>query len=186
MFYFNSHFNFAIYYAGLLILAITAALWIDGKLAGARGKWIATVGAVVLGLAVIAAFVQERRRFHSAPANQDQQHQFAASIEKALSIDPAQPKFINFEWAAGGEAVGLALYLERRGCAWMVREDWPLFFGRDKVVTPSRTDLPVPTASSSFWRVVSHQTALTIGPEQRVTVLPLMNDADLVFEPPAK
>jgi hypothetical protein len=186
MFYFNSHFNFAIYYAGLLILVIAVAPWIDTKLAGVRGNRIAMVGPVVLALAVVAAFAQERRRFHSAPANQDQHRQFAASIEKALKIDPAQPKFINFDWAAGGEAVGLALYLERRGCAWMVREDWPLFFGRDKVVTAGRIDLPAPTASSSFWRVLSHPTASTIGPEQRLTVLPLMNDADLVFQTPAE
>jgi hypothetical protein len=186
MFYFNSHFNFAIYYAGLLILAMAAALWIEGKLAGAGGKRIAIVGPVLLGLVAIAAFAQERRRFHSAPANQAEQRRFAASIEEALRIDPAQPKFINFESAAGGEAVGLALYLERRGCAWMVREDWPLFFGRDKVVTAGRTDLPAPTASSSFWRVHLHQTASTIGQDERVTILPLRNDRDLVFQTPAK
>ena len=183
MFYFNSLFNFAIYYGGLLILAIGAALWIDARISAGRNKRIATVGQFALGLVVIGAFAQERRHFRSAPPNREQQRLFAASIEEALRIDPAQPKFINFESSAGGEAVGLALYLDRRDCHWMVREDWPLYFGREKVIAVGRTDQPMPTSSSSFWRVLLHNTALSQA-DNRFKALPLTKNIDLVIQPP--
>jgi hypothetical protein len=182
MFYFNSLFNFAIYYGWLLVFAIGAALWLEDQLSHRRWH-LAAAGPILLALVAIAAFVHEARRFRAALPDQAQQRFFAASVERALRLDPAQPKFLNFEWQAGGQTARLALYLERIGCRWMVREDWPLYFREDRIVRSGRTDQPVPTLSSSFWTVVLRSSSSAMADDPGMRVLPLTDEFDLVIRP---
>jgi hypothetical protein len=175
MFDYNALFIFAIYYAWLLVVALSLALWIARR-CPAR---IQLVGLIVLMLAVATAFAQERRRFRGA-ANNDAQRQFAASVDQAVILDPSQPKFLNFDSEANGQAERVALYLERRGIAWWVREDWPLVFGVNRIIKPGRTDQPVPTLSSSFWRLALHSNQAKTEGDPNATVLPLTSEVDLV------
>lgn len=192
MFYYVSLFNFAIYYGFLLILAIVAACWVEqllspsGSYVGSWRRRVEFLGPVLLALIAFASFAHQARRFRSNPPDQGQQRLFAASIERALKIDPAQPKFLNFEPepVAWTEAVGVALYLERRGISWMVREDWPIVFGRDRVITDRQPGPSVPTPSSSFWRIVlSKNSSSLLANDPRLHVLPLTNNVDLVIQP---
>jgi hypothetical protein len=131
-------------------------------------------------LAAAGAFGSERRRLRAHP-NADLQRAFAASVERALHLDPAQPKFVNFDWQASGQATRVALYLERKGIGWWVREDWPLLYGAERILTPGRTDEPVPTLSSSFWHVGLHPNMVAM--EGNTTTIPLTPEFDLVIRP---
>jgi hypothetical protein len=190
---YNALFNFSIYYGWLLLLAVTAAVWIEDRLSprrphagnAATQSWparVRIVGVVAIALAVAAAFRHERRRFR-ARSDPDQQRHFAATIDRALSLDPAQPKYFNFDWQAGGQTTRVALYLERRGVHWWVREDWPLLFGADHIINEGRTDQPLPTTSSSFWRVALHSNPIATEGDPRAIVLPLTPEFDLVIHP---
>jgi hypothetical protein len=193
MFDYNALFNFAIYFGWLLVLALTAAGWIENRfllqraraVSVAAQRWAArmpTAGIIALTLAVGWALRHERHHFRDAP-HKDHPHLFAASVERALQLDPAQPKFLNFDWQVNDQAERLAVYLERRGIPWWVREDWPLQFGADRIIKPGRTGQPVPTLSSSFWRVALRSNASAIEGEPGIIVLPLTRDVDLVVRP---
>ena len=94
-------------------------------------------------------------------------------------MDPVQPKFLNFDWQAGGQTTRLALYLERRGYRWMVRENWPMLFGDEHIVTEGKTGPEnIPTAASSFWRVVLHSNS-----PGAAAVFPLTSQYDLIVYP---
>ena len=190
MFYYISLFNFALYYGFLLIFAIVAACWIEQLLSPSLScaeNWRSRarfLGPIFIALVACASFAYEARRFRTNPPDQTQQRLFAASIERALKIDPAQPKYLNFEGEAWAEAVGVALYLERRGTSWMVREDWPMIFGREKVITDKRPRPPMPTPSSSFWRIVfSRNSPSLLANDRKLHVLPLSSTIDLVIQP---
>jgi hypothetical protein len=193
MFDYNAFFNFAIYYGWLLLLALTAAVWIEDRFSrrspptgdSAAPSWPARVrllAVVAIALAATAAFTHERRRFRARSDAEEQRH-FAATIDRALSLDPVQPKYFNFDWQAGGETTGVALYLERRGIRWWVREDWPLFFGADHIINERRPDQPLPTASSSFWRLAQRSNPIATEGDSRAIVLPLTPEFDLVIHP---
>lgn len=177
MYDYNALFNFAIYNAFLLVVALTAAVWIE-----AWPRRIQAASLAVLVLAVIVAFAQKRHSFQSA-VRDDEQRSFAAAVEKALLLDPVAPKFLNFEWQANAQATRLAVYLERKGVGWWVRENWPLQFGDDRVLQPGKSGQPVPAVSSSFWRVVLHENPAPTEGDQRAVVLPLTHDVDLVIHP---
>jgi len=175
MFDYNALFVFAIYYAWLLVVALSLALWIESH-CPARFQ---LVGLIALMLAVATAFAHERRRFRGAASN-DAQQQFAASVEQALILDPSEPKFLNFDSEANGQAERVTLFLERRGVRWWVREDWPLPFGEERIIRPGKTNQPVPTLSSSFWRVALHSNPAKTEGDPNATVLPLTSESDLV------
>ncbi|MFZ1219546.1 MAG: hypothetical protein WAO00_09650 [Chthoniobacterales bacterium] len=190
---YNSLFNFAIYYGWLLIVALTMAASIENRFSFWRSRvsnpeaqqWRARmriVGIIVIALAAVIALRHERGRFRAA-SNYNQQRLFAESVERALKLDPAQPKFLNFDWQANDQATRLAVYLERRGIRWWVREDWPLQFGRDRVITPGRSDQPVPALSSSFWRMSLNSNPSATEGDPRAIVLPVTPDVDLVVHP---
>jgi hypothetical protein len=192
MFDYNSLFNFAIYYGWLLVVALTAAAWTESRFSlwhtrvanSAAHLWpkrIQVASLVALTFIVATAFIQERRHFRGAP-DQDQQRLFAQSVDRALSLDPAQPKFLNFDWQANAQATRLAVYLERRRIPWWVREDWPLHFGEDRIIRAGKTDQPVPTLSSSFWRAALHANAAA-ETNPRAIILPLTPEFDLVVYP---
>jgi hypothetical protein len=141
----------------------------------ARAIWI-----IVVTLAAVVALAHERRRFRAA-VDQDQERLFAESVERALSLDPAEPKFLNFDWQANAQATRLAVYLERRGIRWWVRENWPLQFGADRIVTRGSSVQPV--ASSSFWAMVLHSNPSVAGADPRAIVFPITPDVDLVVHP---
>ena len=178
---YNAFFNFAIYYGWLLAVALNVAVWIHNQLAR-RPTRIRIVGLTVLALATAMAFRQERRRFRATPDEAEQRH-FAATVEHALALDPAQPKFFNFDWQAGGQTTRVALYLERRGIRWWVREDWPLLYGENHVIRPGKTNQPEPTSSSSFWRLGLRINPPAIESDPKVVVLPLTAEFDLVLHP---
>jgi hypothetical protein len=193
MFDYNALFNFAIYYGWLLVVALNVAVWIEERFSSWRARAadpaarsrtarVQTAGLIALTLAIAVAFIDQRRRFRAAP-NEDQQRLFAASIERALVLDPAQPKFLNFDSPANGQAEGVALYLERRGIRWWVREDWPLIFGEDRTIRTGRIDQPVPTLASSFWRIALHSNPSATEGDPRAIVLPLAPEVDLVIHP---
>jgi hypothetical protein len=175
MFDYNALFIFAIYYAWLLVVALSLALWIESR-CPAR---VQLAGVIALMLAVATAFAHERRRFRGAASN-DAQRQFAASVEQALILDPSQPKFLNFDSEANAQAERVALFLERRGVRWWVREDWPLLFGEERIIRPGKTNQPVPTLSSSFWRVALRSKPAKTEGDPNATVLPLTAEFDLV------
>ena len=175
MFDYNALYIFAIYYAWLLVVALSLALWI-GSRCPARFQ---VAGVIALMLAAATAFAHERRRFRGAASN-DAQRQFAASVEQALILDPSQPKFLNFDSEANGEAERVALFLERRRIAWWVREDWPLVFGEERIVRPGKTNQSVLTLSSSFWRIALRSNPAKTGGDPNATVLPLTSEFDLV------
>lgn len=193
MYYYVSFFYFAIYYGFLLIFAIVAALWMEDRISprllppSYAGNWrsrVAALGPILVVVAAVAAFAHEARRFRSVPPDQNQQRLFATSLERALRIDPAQPKFLSFEDGAWAEAVGVALYLERSGCSWAVRKDWPFVFGRERVITDKRPGPPFPTPSSSFWQIVSSKSSPSlVANDRRLHALSLTNGIDLVVQP---
>ena len=192
MFDYNALFNFAIYYGGLLLLALTAAIWIEDRFSrcapagnSVAPSWLARLrlfALVAIALAAAAAFTHERRRFR-ATINPDEQRHFAATLDRALKLDPVQPKYFNFDWQAGSETTRVALYLERRGIRWWVREDWPLLFGADHIIKEGRPSQPMPTASSSFWRLVQRSNPIATEGDPRAIVLQLTPDFDLVIHP---
>jgi hypothetical protein len=175
MFDYNALFIFALYYAWLLVVALSLALWIEGR-CPARFQ---VAGLIALMLVTAAAFVHERRGFRGA-VSRDAQRQFAASVEQALMLDPSQPKFLNFDSEANGQAERVALYLQRRRVAWWVREDWPLVFGEERILRPGKSNQPVPTLSSSFWRVALRSNPGKTEGDPNATVLPLTSEFDLV------
>ena len=154
MFDFNALFNFAIFYGWLLVVALSVAVWIEDQLvrAGKAAARIRLAGLIAVSLAVIIAFGHERRRFRASP-DEKAERAFADAIERALILDRIEPKFLNFDWQAGGEATRVALYLERHGIQWWVREDWPLFFGEERILRQGKAGQPVATSESSFWRI---------------------------------
>lgn len=182
MFDYNSLFNFAIYYGWLLVLASTAALWIEKRISARRSPVAQSAVLIALVLITAAAFIQERRRFRPTP-NENEQRRFAAAVDTALVLDPIQPKFFNFDWQAGSQTTRVALYLERRGIRWWVREDWPLLFGAEHIIKPGQPDQPVPTLSSSFWRLALHSSPNPTEGDPRAIVLPVTSEVDLVVHP---
>ncbi|MFL6520667.1 MAG: hypothetical protein ACJ8NS_10645 [Chthoniobacterales bacterium] len=181
MFDFNALFIFAIYYGWLLLVALSAAAWIANLLSG-RPARIRIASLIVLALAAPIAFQKERRHFRAAPDEAEQRH-FAETVDHALVLDPAQPKFFNFDWQAGGQTTRVALYLERRGINWWVREDWPLFFGEEHIIRSGKSNQPVPTLSSSFWGLRLPANPLKTEGDPNAIVLPLTRDYDLVLRP---
>src|SRR5205823_5572444 len=103
MFDYNALFIFAIYYAWLLVVALSLALWIE-HCCPVRFQ---LVGVIALLLVAATAFAHERRRFRGA-TNNDAQRQFATSVDQALILDPSQPKFLNFDSEANGQAERVA------------------------------------------------------------------------------
>jgi hypothetical protein len=182
MFDYNSLFNFAIYYGWLLVLTLTAALWIEKRLSACRSRVAQSAVSAALVLVTSAAFIHQRRHFR-ASLPKDEQPPFAAAMDRALALDPVQPKFFNFDWQAGGETIRVALYLEHRGIRWWVREDWPLFFGAEHIIKPGQPNQPVPTLSSSFWGVALHLSPDSTEGDTRAIVLPLTTKFDLVIHP---
>lgn len=138
------------------------------------------VGIIAVALAAVTALGHERRRFRAAP-DHDQQRLFAESVERALRLDPAEPKFLNFEPQANMQATRLAVYLERRGIRWWVRENWPLQFGADRIITPGKSVQPVPT--SSFWAMALHSNPSATGGDPGAIVFPVTPEVDLVVRP---
>jgi hypothetical protein len=181
MFDFNALFIFAIYYGWLLLVALNSAAWIENLLSR-RPARIRIAGLIALALTVAIAFQQQRRHFRAAPDETEQRH-FAATIDQALILDPAQPKFFNFDWQAGGQTTRVALYLERRAVRWWVREDWPLLFGEDHIIRSGKSNQPVPTLSSSFWRLRLRANPLKTERDSKAIVLPLTREFDLVLRP---
>jgi hypothetical protein len=176
MFDYNALFVFAIYYGWLLVVALSLVLWIERR-CPTRFQLVASV--IALTIAVAASFAHERRRFRGA-TNNGAQRQFAASVEQALMFDPLQPKFLNFDSEANGQAERVALFLERRGVRWWVREDWPLVFGEERIIRPGKTNQPAPTLESSFWRVALRSNPAKTEGDSNATVLPLTRAVDLV------
>jgi hypothetical protein len=193
MYDYNSLFNFAIYYGWLLIVALATAAFIESRLAFWRSRapnpaaqqWrvrMRLLGVTAIALAAVIALRHERRRFRAA-SDDDQQRLFAESVERALKLDPAEPKFLNFDWQANVQATRLAVYLERRGIRWWVRENWPLQFGQDRIIKLGRTDQPVPTLSSSFWRVSLNSNPNRTEGDANAILLTLSQGTDLVIHP---
>ncbi|HEX7516209.1 MAG TPA: hypothetical protein VF345_02870 [Chthoniobacterales bacterium] len=192
MYYFNAFFNFAIYYGFLIILALVAALWMEDRISSYHlassplqaGTWrnrLSRAGPAMIALAAIAVLVQEARRFRSIPWNQDQQRMFATSMERALRIDPVKPKILIFEGPAWGEAVGVALYLQRARCPWTVLSYSPmipLIFGRTRAITDVQTEAP---SNSSTWRMLLKENASLLKDNQEWNVLPLSKNIDLAI-----
>jgi hypothetical protein len=181
MFYYNALFNFAIYYAWLLVIALSAAVWIERRLSG-RPARMRIIGLIALTLLAAGAFIRERRHFRAAP-NANENRFFAAAIERALALDPVQPKYLNFDWQGGGQTTRLALYLERKGVRWWVREDWPLLFDEERIIREGKPGQPVPNLESSFWRVVWHSNLSAQATTPTSTVIPLTRDYDLIVYP---
>jgi hypothetical protein len=179
MFYYNALFNFAIYYGWLLLVALNAAVWVETKLRGGRSRFI---GLIVLTLLAAGAFIRERRHFRATP-NPDENRFFAEAVERALALDPAQPKFLNFDWQGGGQTTRLALYLQRKGIRWWVREDWPLLFGEERILREGKPGQPVPNLESSFWRVVWHPNLAAEATTPASTVIPITRGYDLIVFP---
>jgi hypothetical protein len=181
MYYYNSLFNFAIYYAILVFFSLLCARWVEQR-AALWPRRMVRAAAVVLFAGVIAAFIQKSRHFRSATPDQAEQLQFAAAIEQALALDPVEPKFFNFDWQGCGQTARVVLYLERRGVRWWVREDWPVLFGEERIVRAGRPGQPIPTLESSFWRIAWHPIlpAQTLPPAK---VIPLTREYDLVVNP---
>ena len=175
MFDYNALFIFAIYYAWLLVVALSLAVWIENR-APAR---IRVAGLIALILVVAAAFGHERRRFRGA-SNKEEQHQFAASMQQALVLDTVEPKFLNFDSEANGQAERVALFLERRGVRWWVREDWPLLFGEERIIREGKPGQPAPNLESSFWRVALRSNPAKTEDDPNAIVLPLTTEFDLV------
>ena len=182
MFYYTSLFNFAIYYGVLLLFALLSAQWLEERVPKCPRRLV-LAGRIALCAGVIAAFVHEARRFRSMTPDQAEQAQFAAAIEQALKLDPVEPKFLNFDWQAGGQTARLALYLERRGCNWLVREDWALYFGEERIVREGKPGQPAPTLASSFWRVGLHSNSSNLASPPNANVFPLTADYDLIVNP---
>jgi len=195
MYYFNALFNFGIYFGFLIIFAVVVTLWIDRRIStdhlvsssSPAKTWrnrMETYGPAVIALVAIAVLVQEARRFRSAPTDQNQQRMFAASLERALRIDPTQSKVLMFEATAWAEALGVALYLHRTRHPWVVVSYSPLipiYFGRTRTITDVKTEAP---KDSSIWRVLPREGALPLEGDSRWNVLPLTKKAYLVI--PAK
>ena len=192
MFDYNSLFNFAIYYGWLLVVALSTALYVEHRLSlwresvatSAAVRWPARIrilGLIVLALAAAMAFTNQRHHFRATPDDRKQRF-FATSVDRALRLDPVQPKFLNFDWQANVQATRLAVYLERRGIRWWVREDWPLQFGEERIIRAGKANQPSPTSSSSFWRVALHANAATEKDPKAIT-LPLTSEVDLIIYP---
>ena len=192
MYYFNALFNFAIYYGFLIILAIVAALWIEHRVSRSQvasppfhvDSWrnlLARAGPALVALIAITVLVQERRRFRSIPFNQDQQRMFATSMDQALRGNPSRPKLLIFDARGWGEAVSVALYLERVRCPWKVlsySSMIPLIFGRTKAITDVQTEAP---PNSSTWQILPKEDALRLKDQNKWDVLPLSKDIDLAI-----
>ena len=195
MYYYNALFNFGIYYALLLIFAITVANWIAygvlAWLARSGSSWrnplrkMTTIGPLLIALVAVAAFVHEARRFRYVEKDAAEQRLFATTLQRAVKIDSIQPKLLIFEGQAWAETVGVALYLQRGGEEWYVGDyapSIPLIFGRDRAIPDKETAIRLPHAS--VWRVVSTASGLNIlAKESGVMVLPLAKDIDLVIRP---
>jgi hypothetical protein len=181
MFYYNALFNFAIYYAWLLVVALSAAVWIQKRLSGWPAR-MRIIGLIALILLATGASIRERRHFRAAP-NADENRFFAAAIECALALDPVQPKFLNFDWQGGGQTTRVALYLERKGVRWWVREHWPLLFGEERIIREGKPGLPIPNPESSFWWVVWHSNLAAHPTTPTSTVIPLTRGYDLIVYP---
>jgi len=192
MYYFNALFNFAIYYGFLIILAIVAALWIEHRVSRSQAlsppsnlaSWrnlLARAGPALIALTAITVLVQESRRFRSIPFNQDQQRMFATSMDRALRNDPARPKLLIFDARGWGEAVSVALSLERARRPWKVlsySSMIPLIFGRTKAITDAQTEAP---PNSSTWQILLKEDALRLKEQNKWDVLPLSKDIDLAI-----
>ena len=181
MFYYNALFNFAIYYVWLLVVALSVAVWIASKAATWSGR-TRTMGLIALTLLAASAFIKERRHFGATPDG-NENRSFAAAVERALGLDPAEPKFLNFDWQGGGQTTRLALYLERKGVRWWVREDWPLLFGEERIIREGKPGQPLPEVDSSFWRIVWHPNLPAQEITPNATVISLTAGYDLVVYP---
>ncbi|PYI90475.1 MAG: hypothetical protein DME97_17515 [Verrucomicrobia bacterium] len=194
MYYFNAHFNFAVYYSLLLVFAVTLAQSIaHGKLArlaalssGSPSRpSLMRAGPFLIALAAVALFARQARQFRYRPQDSEEQHIFATTMERALKSDSIQPKLLSFEGQAWAETVGVALYLQRAGANWYVADyavPIPFIFGRDRAIPDKETALRLPHAS--VWRIVSADSSHNImAREQELMVLPLTKDIYLVIRP---
>jgi hypothetical protein len=183
MFYYNALFNFAIYYAWLLVVALNVAVWLENR-ASSWPRRLQITTMITLTLLAASAFIKERRHFRAAP-DANENRNFAAAVERALALDPVQPKFLNFDWQGGGQTTRLALYLERKGVRWWVREHWPLLFGEERIVREGQTkpSQAIPTPESSFWRVGWHPNLPAQDIPPNATVIPLTARYDLIVYP---
>ena len=132
MFYFNSWFTYAIYYALAVLAAGGVAELLENRAARARHPGVWTGLAAVLCL-LAAGGVVLRHRGHFRTEEYDQEDYRAASrtVDAALAARPDAPpaKLLVFPHDGWGAATGIAAKLTRAGRECVVTPDWAFMFG---------------------------------------------------------
>ena len=132
MFYYNSWFNFSLYYFGLLIVLAEDAERLDAPLQHAAARWRKPRYALpTLAAAVICALLADNLRVRdAAPETTALTHE---SIRRALAAEDhdhriAVLEFPDAEWPV---AAAVGLELARAGRPFAVEDRWVNEFGRD-------------------------------------------------------
>ncbi len=145
MFYYNSWFNFAIYYFGVLIVLAAGVRWAliwRGAAVGGSATWRERLGGVVAVLLVGALLTGPLRVRDADPASTRAFHE---SVGRALAATtppgggPPIPRILHFPVAVWVTVAGVALEMERAHQPFYVPDQWEVTFGHEhawKAVPP--------------------------------------------------
>ena len=185
MFYYNSWFNFAIYYFGLLIavaVLCTAWLGVEARLAGAGrlGARLLGVGAVIL-IAVHSAGRLRIYNFYDPEGTRATHDNVARAIATQDANHPAVCKVLYLPDDYWPVCVGVGLQLARAGDAFVVRGRWQNTLGAQY---DWRNLTEKGLKGGLFpWYIVPRGTRPP-GVPADAPVIPLRGDAVLMVSPP--
>ena len=132
MFYFNSWFTYAIYYALAVLAAGGVAEIVENRAARTRHPSVWTgLAAVLCLLAAGGVVARHLGHFRTDEYNQEAYRAASRTVDAALAAHPDAPpaKLLVFPHDAWGAATGIAAKLTREGRECVVPPDWYFMFG---------------------------------------------------------
>ncbi len=137
MFYYNSWFNFAIYYFGVLIVLAAGCRWafiLRGVAVNVAATWRERLGGAVAVVLVAALLAGQLRVRDADPAST---RAFHRSVQLALAATatpgggPPTPRMLHFAVALWVTVAGVALEMERAHQPFYVPDGWEVTFGHE-------------------------------------------------------
>ena len=152
LYYFNSFFDFSIYYAAALGLAASLAVFLQTLTAGAAAARRVLCAALWIGTGVAALDGADLFKAHAADTPGDLAAAHSVTLAAAATLPPGETCYLDCDpWGIWPSTVAVALQLERLGYRVRVNNDWATMFGANRTLAGNSTDLSRPLVR---WRIV--------------------------------
>ena len=157
MFYYNAFINYAIFYAGMLVVAAVATdVLYTATAPGWRGRGLR--GFLYASVGLLAVLNADRYRMPRNYGTEPGFRVIADNVAGALRAEPVLPRerFLSFFDKSWTLAVDVALLLEREGHPYLAAKEWAIPFGEDRCPVDPLKGQSLARGSLPFriWRLV--------------------------------